>query len=173
MRGIESLYQIDRLLGAETETLALGVSGAVDQLCVKFHLIKPYIEPALVFVKLLPKGKQIAQVVEFLTDIANRLCPAPGATAAAAAVRAPTRAPLADAPPFGDVEAAFGKLSAALSTPGTRQVAAAAVDPCQLYRDNKKWIATILSFVEWLPSGGTVAKVIRLLMQIADGLCRA
>ena len=87
-------------------------------------------------------------------------------------MRSPKPAPTVDAPPFGDVEAAFGNLSAALTSAGTR-TAAAAVDPCKLYRDNKKWIATILSFVEWLPSGGTVAKVIRLLMQIADGVCAA
>ena len=111
---------------AQPATLALGVSGAVDQLCEKFHLIKPYIEPALVFVKLLPKGKQIAQVVEFLTDIANKLCPAPGAApqTTARAFRSPKPTSIVEAPAFGDVGAAFGKLSAALSAPGTRQVAA-------------------------------------------------
>ena len=66
---------------------------------MKFHLIKPSSRD----VKLLPKGKQIPRL-EFLTM----------QQAAAGRGRGSGRLNRfhGDAPPFGDVETAFGKLSA-------------------------------------------------------------
>jgi hypothetical protein len=158
-------------MGPEAESVRLAASGFGAGLCEKFRLIETYTDPALVFVKLLPKGDRIAKVVIFPVKIANELCPKKAA--AAEALRSRGAAPTAEPPPFGDVMTAFKALANNLDGPAERQEAISRKELCDIYKENKKWIATILSFVEWLPTGGTVAKVIRLIMQIADELCGA
>jgi hypothetical protein len=169
IKGIAALYQIDRLIGPEAESVRLAASGLGAELCKTFRLIKPYIDPALVFIKLLPKGDQIAKVVKFLVKVADAVCSTD--TAKASTRRAAGAVPTAEPPPFGDMEAAFRELAKNLPDPAASRPTASGADLCTIYRQNKGWINTILSFVEWLPSGDTIAKVIRLLMQIADGLC--
>ena len=44
-------------------------------------------------------------------------------------------------------------------------------EACKTYHAIRKFIEPALEFVDWLPYGPTIAKVVRLLMRLADAVC--
>ena len=72
----ENMKELEKIVHELDETsFAKSAEGA--DLCGEYKKIKPIIEKALPFIRLIPKvGKQIANIIEMLMRIADNFCPA-------------------------------------------------------------------------------------------------
>lgn len=71
----ENLKELERI-GRELDEARSAKSAADLDLCAQYKIIKPILEKALPFIRLIPKfGKQIADAIEMLMGIADNFCP--------------------------------------------------------------------------------------------------
>lgn len=175
LRVFDAMNRLERLLpGAPGAPPAMMAAGLGADLCGQYAQIRPYIEPLLEFVEWLPHGAKIAKIVRTLARVADALCAPAGAPTA----RVAGAAKLAAAPRAVDVSSRFMGAFEALDEidkrlPGGATMAAAVSgeDFCKYYRQVEPLLDAVLPYVEWLPYGATISKVIRLLMRIAEAYC--
>ena len=153
-----ALDEIDRRLGAHSALAAasLGTGG----ICGQYHDISDYLIKAMDFIGSLPKGDTIKQILHILMEIADLYC---GPASAASASVAPTSKAAG--------ETALAKIDAILNPKATAAASISMDDVCKQYHAIRGYIEPALGFIEWLPYGPTIAKVVRLLVNLADAVC--
>ena len=71
----ENLKQLEQI-GRELDEAHSAKSAAEVDLCGQYKVIKPILQKALPFIRLIPKfGKQVADAIELLMGIADNFCP--------------------------------------------------------------------------------------------------
>lgn len=63
-------------IAKELDSARAGMDVAKVDLCAEYKVIKPILQKALPFIRLIPKfGKQVADAIELLMGIADKFCP--------------------------------------------------------------------------------------------------
>lgn len=71
----ENIANLEKI-AKELDAARAGKSAAKVDLCSQYKVIKPILQKALPFIRLLPKfGKQVADAIELLMGIADNFCP--------------------------------------------------------------------------------------------------
>lgn len=172
--SFEAFNRIEAMMpGARGLPSAEAIESFVGNLCEQYARIKPYIEPALKFVEWLPKGETIAKIVRILARVADTVCTATSRQGRALPelIDKPRKPALDPDARFLNAREALDRLDQELPDVIAMPRALGLSDVCQYYRKIEPYINPILGYVEWLPYGNTISKIIRLLMRIAEAAC--
>lgn len=153
-----ALDEIDRRLGAHSGLAAASLSAG--GMCGQYHDIRDYLVKAMDFIGSLPHGDTIKQIIHILMEIADLYCGTP--TAASASVAPSSKAA---------GEAAILKIDSILNTKASAAASVSMDDICKQYHAIRGYIEPALGFIEWVPYGPTIAKIVRLLVKLADAVC--
>jgi hypothetical protein len=158
-KAFRALATIEQKLSRRSELTAQPLD--LDEACARYGEIKPFLKPALDFVVWLPHGDTLRTIIETLMELADDYCGQKPAS-----LSADRRA--------SSGEEALSRIEAVLQgdRPGAEPLAKDfGPEACNTYHAIRRFIEPALEFVDLLPYGPTIVKIVRLLVKLADVIC--